>query len=130
MKAERAIGVIILLLALGIGTACEADGAGEAVVWLYAEDGTYVTAIQTEPGTPLVKALNGTMGYVEHWLNIATGYEYPLDKPVDRDVQLRASSVPLPQEPAPARENHDLAYLGIGAGIIVALIVVIGRRFA
>lgn len=126
----RTIFVILIALAgfaiIPVGEADAEPGETHAVLWLYSESGTLVTTLVVTEGQDLRHALNGTLATTPHWRDILTGYEYPMDKLVTHDLMLRASSEIPPQEPVPAPANHDLLYLGIGAAVLIGIIIAVG----
>lgn len=131
MKAGRTALVLIVLgiMATAGAPADTSEGAGTIEIYFYSQDGTALHFIKTaEPGDTLAEVLNGELPAVNYWYDMATGYEWPQDKPFNKDTYLRASQTKPPQEPTPEPANYDLIYLGIGGGAIIAGIIIIGRR--
>ena len=137
MKAGRTAVALALIIAMAgavsVHPAEETEAAGTFEVWFYSQDGTALFFKRTaEKGDTLADVLAGDLPAVVYWFDMATGYEWHQDKAFTKETYLRASVTRPPQEPAGDPEDgayNDIIYLAVGGGIILAGIIIIGRRF-
>ena len=113
-----AFEAMLMLTAVGVVLADCSDAEYHCVVWLYTEDGTTLYSTESvNVGQTLTDI--GAPGWVAHWVDVSTGYEFPKDKAITKDMILRASTDTPPQDPA----THPMDMTLIGLGAIIAILV-------
>lgn len=126
MDAGRIATVAVAVALAGLvwfpAIAEESDAEYSVVVWFYSEDGSALFFTRTAtPGDTLAEVLNGSLTSY-HWVDLATGYEYPKEKPITKDTMLRASTDVPPQEPVSEPADYSMLAVWLVLAGVVAFI--------